>query len=438
MATGLNLLGLGLPSLLAVLIIPRLVHGLGEEAYGLFALAWTLTGYFTVLDLGISRAASRALATTAGQGPHGHADHLLWSAVRLQGAIGCLAGMLLFLSAPFLVSAVRVTPASTEAAITSVRWLAIALPLTLIGAVLLGALEGLRQFVRLNVIRLASSSLLLLLPLLAITTGLDVAGSVAALAVARAIGVVMAWVAVMSTRRTAREAPSLTMPVSMGALYRYGGWISISGIATPLLTQSDRFLISHAIGLSAVAAYAAPADVIGRLTILPASLVSALFPILVTLSADQDRRQIRRLVWRWTHRLALAMGLMVGVLIVLAPTLLDRWLGPALGTQAHLPVRILLVAALINGVAWVPAAYFQAVGRPDLPAISHLVQVPIYLLSSIPLIHQFDLIGAAMAAVGRAVVDTVVLLALFEWHTRRTAPDGSAPATDGPARNRGR
>lgn len=413
-ATLLNLIGLGLPSVLALLTIPALVRGLGERDFGLFSLAWAVTGYFTILDFGISRAASRAVAREQGQ--LGSALSVLRAALRLQGLIGLVAGLALAAGASEVVRLLRVTPESVGAAESAVRWLAVGLPVTLVASVFNGAFEGLRLFAPLNVVRVLSSSLLLILPVVSLATDTGVLGAVAALVVARGAGVLVAWVVL---RRRFRGVTSSGVPVDVGALYRYGGWLTVSGIATPLLTQSDRFVIGRVIGLTAVAAYAAPLDVVNRLAILPAALVSALFPRLSAMIAAGDHAGVRSLVWTWTLRLSVVLGTVVGVAIPMVPNLLAWWLGPSLAATASLATQLMLVATFINGVAWVPTSYFQAAGRPDIPAWSHLVQVPLYFLVVLALTQRFGLVGAAMAAIMRASVDTGFLFVVFRLRTCR-------------------
>ena len=57
-----NLIGLGLPLLMAVFAIPGLLTRIGPERFGLLALAWGLIGYAGMLDLGIGRATTQRVA----------------------------------------------------------------------------------------------------------------------------------------------------------------------------------------------------------------------------------------------------------------------------------------------------------------------------------------------------------------------------------------
>ena len=49
----INLLGQGLIVIVGILAIPILINGLGTERFGILTLAWAVTGYFSIFDLGI-------------------------------------------------------------------------------------------------------------------------------------------------------------------------------------------------------------------------------------------------------------------------------------------------------------------------------------------------------------------------------------------------
>ena len=63
-----NLLGMGLPTLVGVLVVPVMLHRLGDVRFGIVSIAWVLIGYLGVLDLGLGRALTREIADMRGKG----------------------------------------------------------------------------------------------------------------------------------------------------------------------------------------------------------------------------------------------------------------------------------------------------------------------------------------------------------------------------------
>ena len=67
---------------------------------------------------------------------------------------------------------------------------------------------------------------------------------------------------------------------------------------------------------------------------------------------------------------------------------------------------------LANSIAYVPFTYLQAVGRPDLTAKAHLVELPVHTLLASLFVWQFGMTGAALAWTVRVTVDVVLLFAI--------------------------
>ena len=62
-----NLFGNCFPVLVAVVCLPVLKRGLGTERLGIMSLAWVLIGYFSLFDLGLSRALTKLVAERIAQ-----------------------------------------------------------------------------------------------------------------------------------------------------------------------------------------------------------------------------------------------------------------------------------------------------------------------------------------------------------------------------------
>ncbi len=89
--TGGNLAVQGIPVFAALAAIPLLIQGAGESRFGILALAWLVTGYFTLFDLGIGRAAIR-LITADGELDSNRRSDVLRTSLLLHASLGMLGG----------------------------------------------------------------------------------------------------------------------------------------------------------------------------------------------------------------------------------------------------------------------------------------------------------------------------------------------------------
>src|SRR5207245_5800245 len=94
---------------------------------------------------------------------------------------------------------------------------------------------------------------------------------------------------------------------------------------------------------------------------------------------------------------------------------LRAWLGAEFAQHGAPVLRWLAVGVFINGIAQVFATHLQGIGRPDLTAKLHLIELPIYVPALWLAIHYFGIVGAAMAWTVRVALDGALLF----WLTRR-------------------
>jgi O-antigen/teichoic acid export membrane protein len=111
------------------------------------------------------------------------------------------------------------------------------------------------------------------------------------------------------------------------------------------------------------------------------------------------------------RNLVLVLAAPVAAILVFAPDLLTLWLGPEFSAQSAPAMRVLAIGLLVNGLAHVPYSYIQALGRPDIPAKFHVLELIVYPPMAWLLIRNFGITGAAAAWSVRALGDAILLFA---------------------------
>jgi O-antigen/teichoic acid export membrane protein len=339
---------------------------------------------------------------------------LVWSAVTMQVLFGLLGAALLYVYTPALVDQVLKIPTHLAAdARTMFRLLALAIPIVLASGSLAGGLEAAQRYDLLNLVRVPSSALTFLLPLVGVLFGLALSGIVALMLAAR-VGACLSLGLLAARVFPGLRAFSASREV-LDRLLRFGGWIMLISVLGPILVYTDRFLLGTLVGLAAVAYYTAPFEIINRLLMVPSSLAAALFPALSSLGAGdtpEQRERAQQLFLRALRFLALITCPAVLVLAAIAPDALQLWLGPEFAQRSALALQILLIGALAICIAPVPANLIQAFGRPDLMARLYLMFVPLNALVVWLLVRRFGVAGAALSFTIRAWVESAVLLVL--------------------------
>jgi O-antigen/teichoic acid export membrane protein len=89
---------------------------------------------------------------------------------------------------------------------------------------------------------------------------------------------------------------------------------------------------------------------------------------------------------------------------------LALWFGHDFAEQAYVIAQILTIGSFVNCLALNPYTYLQAIGRPDVTAKIHLVELPLYLVLLWVLTTRWGVTGVAIAWSCRMALDLSILL----------------------------
>lgn len=410
-----NVIGVGLPLVLAVVTIPVLIRNLGTERFGVLMIAWVVLGYFGLFDLGLGRATTKFLAEDFERGRAADARALFWTSLLSNVALGILGGLVLgALAHPLVDRVLNVPPALRPETLGAFYLVAAAVPLVNVATAARGVLEARHSFGLLNVLHVPTATMTQIAPLLVLPFSTNLTWLVGALALSRLLGATLFVVAALRQIEMPFKGPFLERE-RLRALFTYGGWLTVSNVIGPLMVYADRFFIGSLGSMSAVTYYATPYEAVTRLWILPHSLTRTVFPIFAADTPTQQRAHIYQGAVKY---LALALAPIVATIIVFAPDLLHLWVGETFAKNSTLVLQILAVGVLINSLALVPFTLVQGVGRPDITAKFHLLEFPFYLFLLWYGVQYWGIVGAAMAWTVRVSVDGG-LLALYVRLSKR-------------------
>ena len=404
----INLIGQALPLLVAVIAMPFVVRGLGTERFGLLSLAWVVMGYFTIFDLGLGRATTKFVAEALGKGEGNKVPQIIWTAVTVQAIMGILGALALFGMTDFLVERVlNIPPALIYEAEVIFYLLAFAIPVVMLTSSFSGVLEAAQRFSLVNAIRIPSSTLTYLLPLVGLYLGMGLPGIVALILVARLFSLIALIIIDLRIDPKLREYSSSFE--LLPRLFCYGGWITVSSIVSPILVYLDRFLIGSILTMAAVAYYTAPYEAVTRISIIAFSLSMTLFPAISALEGAKDRQKLGSVFARAVKFILLTTGPVVVVIWLFAGEILQIWLGSDFFIESTVAMQLLAIGILMNSLAHAPYTLLQGGGRPDLPAKFHLIELPAYIVLAWVLVTEFGIAGAAGAWALRVTFDALLL-----------------------------
>lgn len=414
-----NFFGSGAPLLVALVAIPLLIRGMGTDRFGILTVAWVVIGYFGFFDLGLGRALTKMVAERLGTDREGEIPSLVWTTLVLMLLLGVVGAVVLALLAqPTVTSVLKIPEALREEALHSFYLLAFCLPWVISTAGLRGLLEANQSFGLVNAIRVPMGLLAYVGPLLVLPFSSSLTAVTAALVVGRILGWVAHVVACLRVFPALRERTAVHWS-GLGALARFGSWITLSNVVSPLMTYMDRFLVGALISMAAVAYYVTPYEMVIKFGLVPYALMGVFFPAFAATFAT-DRSRTILLFDRAVRTIFLFVFPITLVIVTLAYEGLHLWLGREFAENSTLVLQWLAVGVFVNCLAQVPFAMVQGGGRPDIAGKLHMVELPLYALAIWLLSRSMGIVGVAVGWTLRVVVDAAVLFVA----TERILPTG--------------
>lgn len=409
-----NLTGEAAPFVLALVAVPILVHHLGASRFGVLTLAWLTVGYFGLFDFGLARATTKFVADAVGAGERDQISAIAWISVLLMAVFGGLGAIVLGLVSRWLVYRVLDVPVLLRPeTLRAFYLLAFSLPIVISANAFSGVLAGFQRFDLINAVGVGSGFFSYLGPLLVLPFSHSILWITAVLLVGRSASWITSLILCLRTLPDLRRRPEMSSKL-VRRLFHFGGWITVSNVAGPLMIYFDRFLIGSMLSVGAVSYYSVPYNVVTKISIVSVAVVGVLFPAFASVvSADPARAAI--LFERGTKYVLLAIFPATLMCAAFAHEALDFWLGADFAASGTSVMRWLAAGVFINSLAQLPYALVQALHRPDLTAKFHLAEVPIYLLMLWLMLPRLGIAGVAVAWTARVAIDTVALFISARW-----------------------
>ncbi|HSP89242.1 MAG TPA: oligosaccharide flippase family protein, partial [Ignavibacteriaceae bacterium] len=124
-----NLLGYGIPLVFAVILLPFLIKGLGDERFGILNLIWIIIGYASFLDFGIGKSLTKIIAEKVSLNQAIQIPPIFWTSLFLMLSISVLSAIVLSFLIPSLVNIFNISKNVKQETINVFYILAISIPI---------------------------------------------------------------------------------------------------------------------------------------------------------------------------------------------------------------------------------------------------------------------------------------------------------------------
>jgi O-antigen/teichoic acid export membrane protein len=398
----------------AFFVSPIVVHQLGNELYGIWTLIVNLTGYFTVLDLGVNTAIVRFVSMyTARKDPQKanevyNTSFIFFFLVSLV-IISVTAVFGFFFPDLFAIKGL------TKSYVYLVFVIAgIDIACSLLFGVFAATLNALQEFLMMNIASIAltllKNGLLIILlwrgsKLLTLALIQLAFNGLKHLAL---YGIIRRKYGFFQIRR------SLWKRSVLRQVFTYSIYSFIIAIAGRIIFLTDSIVIGSVIRVSEITFFAIPATLLDYLGKIIGSLTSVLVPVISSHDAVGEGDKNRTLYLTVSKYVLLLSLPVIFVLFTVGDDFISIWMGPEYGVRSLWVLRILLTGYLFSFPQWIAYSILLGTSRHRFTAYVLSIEAIANLGMSIVLGKIYGIEGVAL---GTTLPLLVVNIFVFPVYT---------------------
>lgn len=381
-------------ALVSMLIMPLVVHAMGDRMYGTWALVASIIGYYGTLQLGLEPAINRYMARALGAKDHEECNRVFNTALRLLSAAGVV---LLVVTAVLAFLAHWLVKNPSDAAVfwKLIVILGVNTALLFPTRVLQGALEAQLRYDRTATIDLLSLILRTALLIVIVLRGYKII-ALALVSVASGMPAIVLYIYFIS-----KELPFLRLdsrywsPDTARRLFSFGIYSFVANIANIIRFRVDALVVASCVGLAAVTHY----RIGSTLTQFFMGMMEALAGFLPAVFSRQEgaaNYEGLKKNYFFATKLTTCIASFVGFgLIAWGKPFIHVWMGPAY-LDAY-PVLVVLTAGLIVALAQAPSPQLLfGLAKHKYNALANCLEAIVNLALSIILAKRYGMIGVAL------------------------------------------
>ena len=378
-----------------IFLSPFILHRLGDVAFGIWVLIFSLTGFYGIFDFGIRSSIIRYVSKYTATRDQDELNGLINTALFTYTCVGILSLVITLVGCIYIDRVFNVAPELRSTA----RWLllmvggsvALGFPLGVFG----GMLEGLQKFYVLNWTNIASSLLRLvlivfylnrgvgLLTVALITVGLPLLASFVRTTVAVAsLPITFAWKYVEGS--------------SFRSMANYSFITFMIIVASRLRFKTDALVIGKFVGTAAITYFYAGS----RLVDYAGEVVSSLSQIFVPMSSQSDAAgnmdRLRKIFIAGNRACAFTTLPMAAVFIIMGKSIIEVWVGKKYVMQGYAVLSILILPYTLMLMQSASSRVLFGMSKHGMFAVVTLIEGGANLILSILLVRRWGVLGDAL------------------------------------------
>ena len=385
-----------------VLVTPIIVHSLGARLYGFWTLMGAFIGYYGLMDLGLSSAASRYLSQSLGKGDLDELNSVANTAFTLFSVLGAAVLLLAALSAlicPLFVKDPEEIALFRKIILMLGAATAVGFPLRVYAGVLTSYLRY-DILAYLSIARAVVSNA-------AIYYCMSRGRGLMAVAVISAVASVLQNAGVYAACRARYPevvvVPFRYDPSRVRRMFGYSWATCVCQLGDVLRFRLDSTIIAGFLNVGLVTPFSIGVRLVDGFCYLVHNSVGMMIPVFSQYEGRGDYDAIRSALLKSTRLSALLSGFVGFSLLFYAPAFIQRWMGP--GFESSALVASILCAGFILELPQTPGVQLlYGLSRHDVYAALYACEGVLNLILSLIFLKYYGMYGVALGTAVEMIV----------------------------------
>lgn len=391
-----NWSGMAVTMLAGFIVAPYLVHHLGDSGYGLWILIASMTGYFSLLDLGVGASVGRYIAYYRARGDQENVNATLSTAIAILTGVAVLALLVVLALVPMFHWLYAIPPQQQSAATWAIIIVGLNLAMTFPVMVFDGVLWGHERFDLINVIDIPTAIIRTGLTFLLVHGPDDIVKLAILTFIMTALNEGAKLIAAFRADPDLRVSIRLVRREAAGRLYGYGVWQFLLNVSRQINAQIGPLVIGALLSVAVVTPFSIAARLVSYASQFMVAATGVFTPIATGLCARDDlTRQRRMFLLGGQCCAAFATFTLLGLLLLGGP-LLRLWMGSRLAEGTTLLLAILALGEWLAMSQWLTGSMILAMARHRLSALANLCEGAVAVTGMLLVVKAHGLVGVCI------------------------------------------
>ena len=392
----INFIGWIVSLTVTLLSVPFFISKISSDGYGIWVLVGSLTGYFSLLQLGIGPAVIKYIAQFHALNDEKSVCDVINAALLFSLFVGIIAGIVIYFLSPFFVSLFHLPTSLYVQSLMSFRTGAIFYPVFLVSNVYVSVFIGYQHYVISNGLNITQISLTSIIGGILLVLNFGVVGLVIAGGIVDIVCIIVGQYLLykMVKHYELKLSGALSM---LRKMFRYSIYVFISQLSQVINARLAELIIGIVIGPSAVTFFNIPSRLIGYFSSGASSISAVLFPFASELQAGLDTERIKRTFLMATRYFTFLIVPFYFFVMVYSKSILMLWLSDEIAKESYKLMILYSIAYLIANMTTIPSQFLQGFGRVKFISQFSIGVLFVSLIAYYPLTKHMGIIGAGFA-----------------------------------------